>query len=50
MHPPCERNPAQPARLREKLTRDALAVYKELHGDLEVPRAFVLAKGITAAG
>ena len=27
---------------RWELTRDALAVYKELHGDLEVPYAFVV--------
>ena len=27
---------------RWKLTRDALAVYKELHGDLELPTAFVV--------
>ena len=27
---------------RWELTRDALAVYKELHGNLEVPQAFVV--------
>ena len=31
---------------RWELVRDALAVYKELHGDLEVPNAFVVPSAV----